>query len=208
VNRATPTRIGTRNDWVRVISALEDSCAQTLDGEGFCWGYNRNQQVSTDPAGTYVKLPVAVAGFRWRTLAAVSRHTCGVRDDGSLWCWGDNSSAQVGLGAPSGDIAMPAQISSATDWTEVGGSSGGSLAIEGGRLYRWGVMVSVGGYAPTLDTTQETWRAISGSSGAHACAVTIEGRLYCWGDNTDGQIGIGAFGGSVDDPALVPLPLP
>ena len=41
--------------------------------------------------------------------------------------------------------------------------------------------------------------------GQHSCAVTTAGDLYCWGGNTDGQLGIGSVGGSKDTPAKVGL---
>ena len=34
-----------------------------------------------------------------------------------------------------------------------------------------------------------------GSNAAHTCAVKADGTVWCWGSNTDGQLGIGADGG-------------
>jgi alpha-tubulin suppressor-like RCC1 family protein len=35
------------------------------------------------------------------------------------------------------------------------------------------------------------WRAVSAGSGAHACATRTNGRLFCWGYNSQGQLGSG-----------------
>ncbi len=41
-----------------------------------------------------------------------------------------------------------------------------------------------------------------GTGGEHTCAVTIDGRLFCWGSNAFGQVGDGQVNGSED--VLVP----
>ena len=42
------------------------------------------------------------------------------------------------------------------------------------------------------------------TAGFHACGVLVNGRGYCWGDNSSGQLGIG----STTTPAVRPTPLP
>jgi hypothetical protein len=45
---------------------------------------------------------------------------------------------------------------------------------------------------------------------AHVCARDAEGRVYCWGSDTSGQIGVRDPAGAclVAEPTLVPLPMP
>ncbi|GAB3793300.1 RCC1 domain-containing protein [Dyella agri] len=59
---------------------------------------------------------------------------------------------------------------------------------------------------PSLAFSQEAKRgAVSqiALGGGHACAITQESALYCWGGNKDGQVGSGQAGADVVAPALI-----
>jgi alpha-tubulin suppressor-like RCC1 family protein len=51
-------------------------------------------------------------------------------------------------------------------------------------------------------------RAAGEGSDAHACARSRDGAVRCWGDNGDGQLGLGSVGDQTLVPALVSLPGP
>lgn len=59
---------------------------------------------------------------------------------------------------------------------------------------------------PVLIDDQHVWSQVDAGS-THACALTDAGDVYCWGDNTRGQLGQGDTAARLT-PAIVALPAP
>jgi alpha-tubulin suppressor-like RCC1 family protein len=113
---------------------------------------------------------------------------------------------------PAGRAASPVPESGSSDWRQV---SAGAITTCGvrtsGRLYCWGYgqggELGDGGSSDQSVPTEvaggeTTWRSVSVGSG-HACAIRAPGRLYCWGNNFYGPLGVGTAGGSRNVPTLV-----
>jgi len=150
-----------------------------LDGGGaaWCWGDNTYGQLGAgDTTQQYcgffhnlrcVHAPVAVSGglaYRW--LTAGRNHTCGLTTGGTLYCWGANGASQLGTTAalptcPGVPISRPPQPCATTPR----------------------VVSFPGGTQPPLSA------AVAG--GAHTCAISVDGDLYCWGSDQHGQLGLG-----------------
>ena len=69
-----------------------------------------------------------------------------------------------------------------------------------GNMYCWGKndlgQLGVGDVDPHTNPVQEAtastdWRYLFDSSGQHMCAIKNNGTLWCWGNNEDGQLGLG-----------------
>jgi len=124
--------------------------------------------------------------------------------EGRAYCWGINSSGQLG-NATTTDSSVPVAVNTAgvlAGKTVTAINAGGShtCAVAEGRAYCWGnnaygrlgnatttnssvpVAVNTTGVLATRTVT-----AIS-AGGFHSCAVA-EGRAYCWGINSSGQLG-------------------
>jgi alpha-tubulin suppressor-like RCC1 family protein len=135
----------------------------------------------------------------WTTVSAGGNHTCGIRTDGSLWCWGDNFYGQVALGTDP-EVDTPGHVGEAK-WSAI---SAGDLHTCGlqvdGSLWCWGYSsdgeIGIGfiNYAVTVPEPAAvggSWQSVS-AGGRHTCAMRGDGTLWCWGSNSDGQLGTGA----------------
>jgi len=175
------------------------TCALTSDGVAWCWGKNESGQLG-DGSTTSRSSPARVSfDGQLVSITAGAAHTCGVTTSGEAWCWGRNSNGQLGSGSTA-NASSPHLVSGAGPFSTI--SAGAVFTCARGRdasAWCWGannygqlgdgttaarsVPVQVKGLAFRL--------ASLNSGGAHTCAVTERGETYCWGMNTDGQIGRG-----------------
>jgi alpha-tubulin suppressor-like RCC1 family protein len=143
-----------------------------------------------------------VAPFQQQSISYFG-NTCAIRQ-GELHCWGDNRFGQLGRGDYE-QQNVPARVGDAVDWKSIELASGpGTFAcgLRGsGELYCWGDnrsgALGTGDYesrsVPTRVGDASDWSmvAVQGGvvvTGGHACGIR-KGELYCWGDNTFGQLG-------------------
>jgi alpha-tubulin suppressor-like RCC1 family protein len=171
--------------------------------------------------------PVEVTALGTNVIrVAAGTTTCAIRQGGSLWCWGNNVLGQVGDGISSGDEIvdgqphriLPQQLA-LSNIVSVAAGTGHTCAVEaGGDLHCWGSNslgqignATTSGSAcgsnicrpsPTRVTALLNLVADVAVGGTHTCAVTKDGRLYCWGENTTGQLGTGS-GGESCQPSLL-----
>jgi alpha-tubulin suppressor-like RCC1 family protein len=99
-SRPTPGEVTALAGRVAHLAAgASHSCAQTPEGELYCWGDNRYGQLGTGDR-TNQPLPKKVVGSADASakVFAGGAHSCAIHADGSFWCWGDNRSGQLGVG--------------------------------------------------------------------------------------------------------------
>src|SRR5437763_1602495 len=171
-------------------------------------------------AGVTVTAPEPTVSFA--TIEAAAFHTCGRTAAGAAYCWGDNGAAQLGIGALSPPNATtPQGVSGGLTLASV--SVGGVHACgltAGGTAYCWGgdLYGGLGGGAPGPEICTGstpcssaplavagglTFSSLSAGWGP-TCAVTANGSAYCWGDNLDGALGVGADTGTVQSCSVGP----
>ncbi len=146
-----------------------------------------------DPAAYGVRLARVVAGMH---------HSCGETSDGKVYCWGSNAHGQLGDGdvytrsilAP---VVAPAGIALSG---VIAGGQHNCASGDDGRRYCWGKN-NQGQLGDGTTTDQRTPVALTepegvaftalALGGSHSCADGDGGRVYCWGENSDGQLGDG-----------------
>jgi hypothetical protein len=154
------------------------ACARTTDSTAFCWGANGSGQLGNDTIAAKAAcgtagdscswFPVAVTGaLKLGALAAGRAHTCAIAANGGLYCWGQNDLGQTATSDTSSHCGVQAVIC-----RPVPVATGFPLSAADSGI----VDLSAGG--------------------SHACALVAGGRLYCWGDNQFGELGLGNTSGA------------
>ncbi len=134
-------------------------------------------------------------------VAAGGDQTCTLNVAGGVQCWGSNSHGQLGDGTYFDHIA-PAYVlglSSGVAAIATGGTHFTCALTTAGGVKCWGNNVSgwlgdgttVERTAPVDVVGLESGVAAITTGGSHTCALTTEGGIKCWGDNSAGQLGDG-----------------
>ena len=183
------------------------TCGLTTDGSAYCWGANGNGQFGNHTQ-TYASTPTAAAGgLKFSSITTGDGHVCGITTD-AAYCWGANPWGQV-PGSTNG--SMPVDALDPVRLTINGGFST-IRTVSAGRVHTCGLDnnnvafcwgnnqdgalgtgdASWGTRTPSMVGTPggQPWsfRAIA-SGRSHTCAISIDGKMYCWGNNYSGALG-------------------
>jgi len=171
-NTSTPVAVAEGLSFIAIVTGTEHTCGLASSGAAYCWGDNSVGQLGTG-SRTDSPAPVAVVGgLTFSALATGFWHTCGLTSSGAAYCWGDNSVGQLGLGTTTGPEAC---------WV-------GHGAFECSTV-------------PEPVVTALRWESITAGDW-HTCAITPGGQAYCWGWNSDGQLGTGSITNSATPVAV------
>jgi alpha-tubulin suppressor-like RCC1 family protein len=132
-------------------------------------------------------------------IAAGGETTCAVTTAGAVWCWGDDSYGALGDGNTGGQSSMPLPVMNlpSTAQRVVLGGHHTCALLAGGTLACWGndTQGQLGdGQRNPRGTPVNPVGLGSGVTHvalgeSHTCAVAQGGGVYCWGDNSFGQLG-------------------
>ena len=133
-------------------------------------------------------------------------HSCGVTTGKRIYCWGSNSSGELGNGKLGFEV-RPVRVAGEIWFSSVSAGFFHTCGVAlDGRAYCWGegATGALGngraGSRPELPTDRRTkptmvtdaLRFLQLAAGhSHTCGLTTTNQVYCWGDNSEGQLGDG-----------------
>ena len=186
----------------------------------YCWGDNGQGQLG-DSSLTSRSSPVQVAAQAYQV--AVGRdHTCVVTEERTVSCWGRNDAGQLGIGTLSAAESTPQEVPGLTGIVDVSAGDDNTCAVDDdGEAWCWGSdshgQLGDGGGAGTPQTSPAPVTMTGVDEGflridvgaRHVCAVARGGdddstpQLYCWGDDSAGQLGNGGSAADASEPTAV-----
>lgn len=218
---ATPTEVTGMTGTATAIATAQGTTCAIADGVVYCWGNNDNGQLgtgSTSRSATPAKVmltgatAITIGSYRYDSDNSDYTTVCAIAD-AKGYCWGDNRYGQVGDGSTE-QRQTPAEIRGVTKPEAITVSWGSTCAITDGRLYCWGdnAKRQLGTGSDSATTTPTQVSGLSGSVTAAGtglgttCAQVDSTDLYCWGRNTEGQVGNGTTTDPVSTPTKLTIP--
>ena len=199
--RSSPVQLGSETDWDSLATG-QAFCLGIRGGRLFAWGQNAYGQLGLGDNNSRSS-PVQVgAETDWVSVAGGGAgHVMSIRG-GKLYAWGYNPQGQLGDGT---DVSKnsPIQIGGETDWVEVSCGGYWTLARRAdGTIYSWGSGQLYGELgiglrefrsSPVQIGAETDWLKIAayGEAGAGIRGSGGKGKLYTWGENDHGQLGLG-----------------
>jgi alpha-tubulin suppressor-like RCC1 family protein len=200
-----PVEVDGVSDAVAVAAGGSVGCVIKTDKSALCWGRNDSGQLGrggTDLTNSAVGMPVANLGPALQLIPG-EFHTCAMKEGGTIACWGDNAYGQLGPnGVDAGFYSTsPILIPNSTNTAEVSPGSGDHICAlkEDQSILCWGFNNKLQLGSGALDAGLQSPSAFSVGNvtapaqvavGAyHTCALRAGGRVACWGNNANGELG-------------------
>ena len=214
--RSSPVQVGLLTNW-QTVSVGNGQGAAAIDTSGrlWTWGYNYYGQLGLGDAYVSTSVrnnrssPVQVGSLtNWKSVSASANNCVAIKTDGTLWSWGLFNNGKLGLAGNTSPLttnqSSPVQVGLLANWKSVSSGSGHIASIKtDGTLWTWGYngygALGLAGNTSPLTTDQSSpvqvgllanWQSVSLGSG-HTSAIDNVGRLWTWGYNLYGQLGLG-----------------
>jgi alpha-tubulin suppressor-like RCC1 family protein len=184
------------------VSAAEDhAIAVKGDGTIYGWGRNLHGEVG-DGTTTQRTSPVALSSLTAMAAVSAGRNfSLALKQDGTIKSWGVNGTGQLGNGTTT-NASSPTAVSSISTATAISAGLLHALALlADGSVRSWGYNYhgQLGNGLSGWSTDQSSPVEVAGlddviaigAGGSFSVALTDDGRVWTWGDNSFGELGDG-----------------
>jgi len=200
-----PAPISGQWQFVSVAGGSGHACALTTGYTAMCWGANERGQLGIGNFMTQTTATAVAGGLTFSEITAGTYHTCAITPLGAAYCWGHNHYGRLGNGLSDNQNQWsPQAVVGGLTFTGVSAGGTHTCGVAAGAAWCWGNdrYGQLGdGIADTLVHPSPepvvgglTFRMVSAGI-VHSCGVTPDGRVWCWGDNSYGELGDGTTSG-------------
>ena len=214
-NVNVPTRIAPEITWKRVTVATNIFAAISDQGHLYTWG-SSNTMSGRDTTLVPVGTPGRVSQRSdWADVSTGGNAVIARAEGGEIYSWGNNDAGQLGRVPNAAHPAnRPGRVGTASNWVSIGITTGNTTAAvnSDGELFTWGstangqlgrpATVAAPANLPGRVGAADNWVFVTSANG-HFLAFNGDSELWSWGNNSDGQLGIGTTGGYEGSPQLV-----
>lgn len=199
-SQTVPASAETNVRYISVAAGDDHTLALSEDGTVWAWGSNYYGQIGNGAKKDAVKTPQkleTISGVK--ALSAGSEATLALKTDGTVWAWGNNDYGRLGDGTNE-ERLTPVRVKGLENVVAVslGATHAAALDVDG-AVWTWGrnLYGQLSGDADprgrmTPAKVEGLPRIIAVSAGGrHTLALDSDGRVWAWGDNEYGQLGIG-----------------
>ena len=200
--RSSPVQtIAFGTNWKQASGGRTHAVAIKTDGTLWTWGGAGYGQLGDNTTTRRSSPAQTIAyGTNWKQVASAADHVTAIKTDGTLWLWGKNTFGQLGDNSVTQRASPVQTIALGTNWMQV--SSGycyNHIACikTDGTLWIWGD--NTNGKLGDNTTTKRSspiqtiafgtnWKQAS-CGFEYMAAIKTDGTLWCWGYNSNGQLG-------------------
>ena len=202
INSLSPIQVGTLTNWSNSTGGQQWSLATKTNGTLWSWGRNLGGALGTNNLTNYSS-PVQVGTLTDWSVVKTSMdlstyNSAAIKTDGTLWTWGTNTFGALGNNSTT-TTSSPIQVGTLNTWSRIDAANH-ILAIKtDGTLWAWGNNgigqlgqnnAGVHRSSPTQIGTLNTWSKVFAWPNS-SMAIKTDGTLWAWGNNAQGQLGIG-----------------
>ena len=203
-----PKRVENVPAFTRILGGAKRPCGLTASEDLYCWG---NVYSYDDVLPGLIDQGVV-------DVASSQEHRCWLKRSGKWRCWGDREWGEFGDTTTAHTfkrIAAGHNFTCALDNDGLAHCWGRNNLGQLGRAGTTAECLAAGGYMTRCPATDISPQRVATdvrfshieAGKDHVCALAVDGRLYCWGEGKEGQLG---HGGNIaqTSPVAVALPEP